>query len=292
SFTEALEAISGKVAKEGYIDRWIRMVLKRLPIDHIEPIMTQNKLLIRDPQAIQRISITLASILIATPLLGVVAILENKENPLFQEDPVIQAVILVGMMTFFIMPLSIVPLVTTTFFLSKEQMWIWDRAPHGRMEFMNSKTVQSLILSIICPFLFWFASLISLSIIDYPSLEARLVVLFLAGLFSLLGGLLLVNCILLGMIVCGYYPVTEIRGSQQVRNTLMILGGLFITHFPLFVIILSIVGTILPLPPTPAFILLSLSIALSLTLFIALIFLIVYYRHTIGILDSKEYPNV
>ncbi len=289
SLTEAFEVVSAVIGTEGFLERSFRKLLKRLPIDYSEPIMIQLKLLIRDPHAIQRIAITLASILIATPLLGVVAIIENQENPIFQENPIIQTTILIGMMTILIMPLSIIPFTTTTFYLSKEQMWIWDQTPYGRREFMNSKTIQALLLLLPCPFLFFIASLIPLSVVNYPSIGTRLGAIIGVCIFSILGGIFLINSVLLGMVISSLYPVTEIRGSGQARNSFLILTGLVAIHVPIFVIILTFLSIILPLPPTPPFIFIYLILTLFISFIVVLGFLIMYYRHIVSILEEKDF---
>ena len=62
--------------------------------------------------------------------------------------------------------LTVIPLVTTTFYLSKDQLWVYDQIPEGRSRLLNSKTLQTMLILIPMPLFYWVLSLIPLFFVN------------------------------------------------------------------------------------------------------------------------------
>ena len=134
SLEKELSVAKASISKEGFL---FKIVRKITPARYVEKVTTHFKIYFRD----EHNSSTSIYLIIISYFMPIAFVWSSRSEP-----ETFKYLFMVGI---YMIPMFVTISMISLFYLSRNALWIWKKAPNGTNDFINSKWIQSFILSLI-----------------------------------------------------------------------------------------------------------------------------------------------
>lgn len=237
SLEKELSVAKASISKEGFLYKIVRKIT---PSRYVEKVVTHFKIYFRD----EHNSSTSIYLIIISYFMPIAFIWSSRADP--------ESFRYLFMVGIYMIPMFVTISMVSVFYLSRNALWIWKKAPNGTNDFINSKWIQSFILSLIyLPVPLIIGIVVGFDMVSLPRVLITMLLLLLVNAFAISFSIFL-NVL---------SPTKRETGAKVGINSMISTMGLFIVllvitiplesrvnyyaFVPLFGILLNIIGYVM-----------------------------------------------